>query len=556
MTNLARDLRRMVLMGGAAGLTDAELLERFLTLREDSAFESLVRRHGPMVFGVCRRVLHHEQDAEDAFQATFLVLVRKAATIWPREMLPNWLFGVAYRTALAAKTAAVRRRLRERQVNPMPPTKASDQNLWPDLQPILDEELSHLPNKYRVPIVLCDLEGKSRQEAAQQLGWLPGTLSGRLARARSMLAKRLTRRGLTVSGAVLAASFGQNLASANLPPSLLSSTVKASLMVAAGRAATALISANVIALSQGVLRTMLMTKIKILAVVFLTLGVSIAGVGRLAYPALAGDSASSSLAAILDSEAKFGENPQVAGLESDEAADEKPIAKDSKREQIVGSGKAVTKEYQLKDFNSVDISSIFHVEISQGASFQTSITADDNLFDYIKAVKEDSTLHLSLDSKDKSIHTTVRLKAKVTMPSLRNLKISGASHATVSGFKSSPVVDVHVDGASHLKGNLETKKFSMEASGASHVELSGSATEAKLEGSGASHMDLGEFTFFKVDVILSGASHATIQAKSKLDYSVSGASHLSYRGDPTIGRSEKSGASHAGHKKEKTEKRG
>jgi RNA polymerase sigma factor (sigma-70 family) len=286
MTNLGRDLRRLVLLGGASGLTDAELLERFLTLRDEAAFESLVRRHGPMVLAVCRRVLHHDQDAEDAFQATFLVLVRKAATIWPRHMLPNWLFGVAYRTALAAKTAAARRRLRERQANPMISTDAPVTDLWRDLRPILDEELSHLPNKYRVPIVLCDLEGKSRQEAARQLGWLPGTLSGRLARARGLLAKRLTRRGLTISGTVLAVAFGQNLATASVPPSLLASTIKVSLMMAAGKGAAALISANVIALTQGVLRTMMMTKIKVVAVAFLTLGVSIAGAGRLAYQAM------------------------------------------------------------------------------------------------------------------------------------------------------------------------------------------------------------------------------------------------------------------------------
>src|SRR5260370_5200988 len=190
-----------------------------------------------MVLAVCRRVLHHDQDAEDAFQATFLVLVRKAATIWPRHMLPNWLLGVAYRTALAAKTAAAGRRLRERQANPMISTDAPVNELWRDLRPILDEELSHLPSKYRVPIVLCDLEGKSRQEAARQLGWLPGTLSGRLARARAMLAKRLTRRGLTVSGGVLAGALAQNLPSASAPPSLLAGPVKSSLLMPAGQPA-------------------------------------------------------------------------------------------------------------------------------------------------------------------------------------------------------------------------------------------------------------------------------------------------------------------------------
>jgi RNA polymerase sigma factor (sigma-70 family) len=549
MTNLGRDLRRLVLLGGASGLTDAELLERFLTLRDEAAFESLVRRHGPMVLAVCRRVLHHDQDAEDAFQATFLVLVRKAATIWPRHMLPNWLFGVAYRTALAAKTAAARRRLRERQANPMISTDAPVNELWRDLRPILDEELSHLPSKYRVPIVLCDLEGKSRQEAARQLGWLPGTLSGRLARARGMLAKRLTRRGLTISGAVLAVAFGQNLASACVPPSLLANTVKVSFMMAAGKGAAALISVNVIALTQGVLRTMMMTKIKVAIVAFLTLGVSIAGAGRLAYQAMAANSNSSAMAAILQPEAISNGGSPIAGNSTDDDQKESPKPGKSKREKIVGSGKAMTKEYQITGFNSVNVGSVFEVEITQGDSFKTTITADDNLFDYIKAAKEDSTLHLSLESKDKSIQTKEHLKAKIVMPSLRHLKIGGASHATVNGFKSSPEIDVDLGGASHLKGNLETNKFILQASGASHLELSGSATDAKLEGSGASHLNLAKFALDQAEVALSGASHATIQVKSKLSYSVSGASHLSFRGEPTIGRKEKSGASFAQHQK-------
>jgi RNA polymerase sigma-70 factor (ECF subfamily) len=549
VTFLGRDLRRLVLMGGASGLTDAELLERFLVLRDDSAFESLVRRHGPMVFGVCRRVLHHDQDAEDAFQATFLVLVRKATTIWPRHMLPNWLFGVAYRTAQATKTASARRRLRERQANPMSSPGASTDGLWSDLRPILDEELSHLPNKYRVPIVLCDLEGKSRQEAAQQLGWLPGTLSGRLARARSMLAKRLTRRGLTVSGAVLAGAFCQNFASACVPPSLVANTVKTSLIMAAGKGAAALISANVISLSQGVLRTMMMTKIKIVVVAFLTLSLSIAGAGRLAYQAMAANSDAPVFAAVLGPSVHANDMAPLAANPNDDDPREKPKRAKSKREKIVGSGKPMTKEYQISGFNSVNVNSVFEVEITPGDSFKTSITADDNLFDYIKAVKEDSTLHLSLESEDKSIETKEHLKAKIVMPSLRNLKLGGASHATINGFKSSPGIDVEVGGASHLKGNLETNKFVVQASGASHLELAGSAGDAKLKCSGASHLDLAKFALDQSDVDLSGASHATIQAKSKLSYSVSGASHLSYRGDPTIGRSEKSGASSAHHQK-------
>jgi len=562
VTNLARDLRRMVFVGSSAGMTDGELLERFLAGREEAAFEALLRRHGPMVLGVCRRVLRHEQDAEDAFQATFLVFARKATTIWPRDMLANWLFGVAYRTALGAKTAIARRRLKERQVNPMRQTDGPVANVWQDLQPLLDEELNHLPNKYRVPIVLCDLEGKSRQEAARQLGWLPGTLSGRLARARGMLAKRLTRRGITVSGGVLAAALGQNLASASMPPSLLAGTVKASLMIVAGQGA-ACVSAKVTALSEGVLKTMMITKAKIVTTVVLAVGLTVAGASLSVYHALAADQGLVSLTSALASEKETAKKHagsvaiSAAGVINDPVRSEEEtttppadaLYTDADREQIVGSGKALTKEFKIADFDSVDIRSIFEVEIIQGDAFHVSVTADDNLFDYIKTAKEGSTLAFSLDSKNKSFHTKERLKAKVTMPSLRNLKIDGAAKATVSGFKASPEVSIEVSGASGLKGNLETKKIMLKASGASHMKLTGSAKEAKLDVSGACHLDLGDFSVDRADVHLSGASHATVNAKSKLDYSVSGASHLGYRGEPTIGRKDKSSASHAGHAK-------
>src|SRR5262249_4084004 len=159
-----------------------------------AAFAALVRRHGPMVLGVCRRVLHNPHDADDAFQATFLVLVKKASAVVPRELVGHWLYGVAYRTALKAKTLAARRRRPERQVREMSRQPAREEEVWNDLRPLLDRELDRLPEKLRALVVLCELEGKSRKEAARQLGLAEGTVSSRLARARVLLAKRLARR--------------------------------------------------------------------------------------------------------------------------------------------------------------------------------------------------------------------------------------------------------------------------------------------------------------------------------------------------------------------------
>jgi RNA polymerase sigma factor (sigma-70 family) len=149
-----------------------------------------------MVWGVCRRILGSYHDAEDAFQATFLVLVRRAASIVPREMVANWLYGVAHQTALKARATAARRRGRERHVTVMPEPAVIERDLWRDLQPLLDEELSRLPDRYRAVIVLCDLEGKTRREAARQLDVPEGTVAGQLARARVLLAKRLAQRGV------------------------------------------------------------------------------------------------------------------------------------------------------------------------------------------------------------------------------------------------------------------------------------------------------------------------------------------------------------------------
>ncbi len=281
-------LRRAALLRDGAGLTDGQLLECFLHRHDEAAFEAIVRRHGPMVMGVCRRLLRHDQDAEDAFQATFLVLVRKAAAIASRELLANWLYGVAVNTARKARAAAAKRRGRERQVIDMPEPYAQPPDPWDDLQPLLDQELSRLPDKYRVPIVLCDLQGRTRKEAARQLGWPEGSLSSRLARGRVLLAKRLTRQGLGVSGGALAMVLTERAASAVVPASVVVSTVQAATLVAAGSAAAVgLIPAQVIALTEGVLKTMLLTKLKIVtAVLVLVVG---GGAGGLLYPTYAAE---------------------------------------------------------------------------------------------------------------------------------------------------------------------------------------------------------------------------------------------------------------------------
>lgn len=279
-------LRRTVLLPDGAGLSDGQLLECFLTRRDDAAFAALVHRHGPMVWGVCRRILHNHHDAEDAFQATFLVLVRKAASVQPRDKVANWLYGVAYQTSHRARVSTAKRQKREQLVASPPESAAVERDLGPNLRGLLDQELRRLPDKYRTPIILCDLEGKSGQEAARQLGCPEGTLTGRLSRARAMLAKRLARSGLGLSAGALATALAENAASGCVPPAVLSSTIQAAALMAKGKmATTGVISAQVAALTKGVLTTMLLTKLKNSMIVVLLLSI-VSGMGVVTYSAL------------------------------------------------------------------------------------------------------------------------------------------------------------------------------------------------------------------------------------------------------------------------------
>jgi RNA polymerase sigma factor (sigma-70 family) len=264
-------------------LTDGQLLENFVVRRDEAAFAALVRRHGPMVLAVCRRVLRHAQDAEDAFQATFLVLARKARSIRQRELVGNWLYGTAYRAALEARAA--RRRLRERSLNWLPePVAVQEHDSWRELWPILDQELRHLPDKYRVAVVLCDLEGRTRREVARQLGLPLGTLSGRLTTARRRLARRLARHGLGLSAGMVAAALAPRRVLARVPAALAKSTAHASFQTISRAALIEGVSAPVLSLEKKVLRTMFLKKCKVVAILLMVSAVTGLALHRLSGP--------------------------------------------------------------------------------------------------------------------------------------------------------------------------------------------------------------------------------------------------------------------------------
>jgi RNA polymerase sigma factor (sigma-70 family) len=261
-------------------VSDGHLLDLFIQHKDETAFAGLVRRHGRMVLGVCQRILDNRHDAEDCFQAVFLVLVRKATTIQPREMVGNWLYGVAYRTALEAKKMGARRRNRERKKFEMPRPEA-DADRWEELRPLLDQELSRLPSKYRFVVIACDLEGRTRKEVARALDLPEGTVASRLARGRTMLAKRLTRRHLAISAVALAAILAEKATARYVPAGLTASTMEAASLLAAGKPAAGIISANVAVLINAAAKSMLLTKLEIASAVLVLLAALGLGVGAM-----------------------------------------------------------------------------------------------------------------------------------------------------------------------------------------------------------------------------------------------------------------------------------
>jgi RNA polymerase sigma factor (sigma-70 family) len=267
LRHLLTRLRRAADPSGETALSDAELLGRFVARRDEAAFELLVWRHGTMVLNLCRRLLRHEHDAEDAFQATFLVLARKAGSIGKRESCASWLYKVAFRVALAARSALAGRAARERPCpDELPAAEAADDLAWRDLRPVLDEEVGRLPEKYRAAFVLCCLQGRTNDEAARELGCPPGTVLSRLSRARERLRRRLLRRGVCLSAALVAAVVTANAQAAPVTADLVAATSKAALGLAAA-------SARAAALTQGVIRAMFLSKLKLaLGAVVVVLG--------------------------------------------------------------------------------------------------------------------------------------------------------------------------------------------------------------------------------------------------------------------------------------------
>jgi RNA polymerase sigma factor (sigma-70 family) len=334
-------IRHLAASGTHAELTDGELLERFARQREETVFLTLVQRHGPMVLGICQGILHDDHDAEDIFQATFLVLVRKPASIGKPASLASWLHGVAYRLAMKARVAAARRRACEKEAAAMPRQEPQDPLLWHDLRPVLHEEVDRLPERYRLPFVLCYLEGKTNQEAADLLGWPKGTVLSSLSRARQRLRGRLTRRGVALGAGVLALLRAQNMIQAAVPAALCENTLKAASLFVTNSAG---IAPTVLAHARSMLHTGFLAKLKATLAAVLALAAVGSGVGLLVYRPGAGAESTS---------ATHSGAPVERAQERAPAVDN-PAAKPTDLDRLQGAWTVTSSEYSNRPTTALD----------------------------------------------------------------------------------------------------------------------------------------------------------------------------------------------------------
>jgi RNA polymerase sigma factor (sigma-70 family) len=308
---------------------DGDLLTAYLQTRDEAALAALVHRHAPTVWGVCRRILRRQQDAEDAFQAAFLVLVQKAARISDRAAVGNWLYGLAHLTAVRVRANAMKTNRRERQglaaADPPAPESKGDN----ELRDLIDAEVVALPDKYRAVVVLCDLEERPRSEVAERLGVPEGTVAGRLARAREMLAKRFARRGLVPPGGVLGMLAVESSVTASVPAAVVAGTVQAASIAATGHLVAGAASTQAVAVANAILKAMVLTKVKVAALV-VVVGVVCGASGFAAYHGFGGGASPSAAHAAADGGKAGAAGRPGAGVNGPKKGDAEPPDEDDK----------------------------------------------------------------------------------------------------------------------------------------------------------------------------------------------------------------------------------
>jgi RNA polymerase sigma factor (sigma-70 family) len=411
-------VRRLnTLMGRQAlrGISDLELLQRVVEERDEAAFELLVWRHERMVRGVCWRVLRNRSDVEDACQATFLTLACKAGSIGKRQAVGSWLYRVAFRIALRAKADAGRRGRHEKEAGAQRAYSLSrdftEKDSLIDLGSIVDEEVSRLPEKYRTPIILCYLEGKTNEEAASQLGCPTGTVVTWLARARHRLRTRLARRGVGITAGALAAVLAKPEIGTATAPAFLQATLNAALLFTHDKTIAGPVSTRVALLTKGALHAMLMDKVKIVAAIIMSLGLVGAGSSVLAYRTLVDDTKAKALdIAPAQNKVKDLAAAVVLPKPDDEAVaeDEKPDPKKDKeksKEKAKKDGRAKVEEVLNESYKTGKAPSV-SVDVFNGA---IEIVADAE-----NAVKARVTKQVQDETEEKAKEGLKQIDVKMT----------------------------------------------------------------------------------------------------------------------------------------------
>ena len=365
-TGASQQLDRLFRLGTVAGATDSQLVEQFVTGDDESAalaFKAIVERHGSMVLRVCRLVLRDAHAAEDAFQATFLVLARRARTLGSRELLCNWLYGVAARTARKARATAMRQQVRDRAVayhRPVATFEPSLDESQRDLEQVLHEEIDRLPRPYRTAVVICYLEGMSQAQAARQLQLAESTVRGRLARARTMLSQRLTRRGVGFSTGLLALDATANASAQHLPGATTRATARAALLfVKRGTVMQgAVISTTAQSIANGVVSTMWFSTLKSAAAMVMAVCLVAGGAALLAQPVVEPQrggkptqAADAPKIAVVLNEAGQGASPQELRVEQ-----KKGHEQSSEKEESVAVEKDLAKLAPGPIFRAIPVS--------------------------------------------------------------------------------------------------------------------------------------------------------------------------------------------------------
>ncbi len=516
---LIRHLRHAVLRQNGADLTDGELLELYVTRRDEGAFEALFRRHGPMVLGVCRRILRNQADAEDAFQATFLVFVRRAASIRSRSTVSNWLYAVAHNTALKAKAMSQKRHAKEREAGSVAKDEARAE-VWQELQTLLDTVLSKLAEKYRIPILLCDLEGRTIKEAARHLGWPQGTVATRLTRGRAQLAKQLTKHGLTLSGGVIATALAQESALGNLPSALLASTAKAaSSFAATGHyMAAGVVSAKVAALTNVTMKTMLLAKLRLcisLVLVFAFIGVS-TGV----YWAHGSD-ASEITAVTWTSDAQPSRPVALASqVMKPTPADAKPFATSVRNNKTIDArddDQEVQKEWDLPRFDELFVSGRIKVIVTPSSEQHITVRGDGELVRRLepRVVRKSNYDRLVLDlstQADRANKGADTIEVRITVRRLSSVIAEGRA-------------------AVELRG-IENESLTLTVSGRAKLEVTGSSKKLEAIVGDSGQLDASRLAAGDVTVMASGKSSSVFRPEKSFSVMSSGDSRLEYIGTP------------------------